>query len=287
MKLAYFPNHIAKNAHTVLDAFLTGCRRVNITPSESDKHADAAVIWSQLWAGRMAANRDIWQHFRKHNRPVVVLEVGGLIRGHTWRIGLNGVNRQGVYWNQGNDAARAQKLGIRLEPWSPGGQHIMICLQRSESEQWRGLPPVDKWLTSIVHTLRQHTDRPIVVRSHPRQKISLSVDQIKMMVPQKLINTYDCFDFDPRGSWAVINWSSNPAMQSVIQGVPAFVGPDSLAMPVSAGDLSSIESPARPDRQQWLNDLCYAEWTVDEIMAGIPQAMLKQSMLTHPHSAFV
>ena len=61
-----------------------------------------------------------------------------------------------------------------------------------------------------------------------------------------------------------------PATQAIIQGVPVFTGPDSLAWPVANKDLTTISLPFRPDRTQWFNDLAYTEWTIEEISEGLP-----------------
>ena len=53
-------------------------------------------------------------------------------------------------------------------------------------------------------------------------------------------------------------------------GVPAFVGPDSLASAIANWDLSQIENPPRPDRTAWLEQLAHTEWTVEEIKSGLP-----------------
>ena len=68
----------------------------------------------------------------------------------------------------------------------------------------------------------------------------------------------------------MVNWSSNPATHAVINGVPVFVGPDSLSFDVGCPNLASINAPVMPDRTQWLNDLAYTEWTLDEIEQGLP-----------------
>jgi hypothetical protein len=53
-----------------------------------------------------------------------------------------------------------------------------------------------------------------------------------------------------------------------------FTSPASLSAPVGNFDLANIEKPLRPERQQWLNDLAYTEWTVEEIKQGIPLGRL-------------
>jgi hypothetical protein len=89
-------------------------------------------------------------------------------------------------------------------------------------------------------------------------------------------NTYDDYDFDKtlKHAWAVVNWNSGPGSQAIMSGVPAFVGPDSVAAPVANSDLSQIETPNKPDRDQWLVEISHAEWTVDEIATGNPVARL-------------
>lgn len=91
---------------------------------------------------------------------------------------------------------------------------------------------------------------------------------------KKLLNTYDDFDMSFNNIWATVNWSSNPGIHSVINGVPIFTGPSSLAWPVSNTGTETIENPTMPDRQQWLNDYAHTEYTVDEIKQGVPLTYL-------------
>ena len=69
-----------------------------------------------------------------------------------------------------------------------------------------------------------------------------------------------------------ISYSSNPGVHSIIEGVPAFVSPSSLAYPVGndIDFLHDIEQPLMPDRTQWLNDYAWTEYTIEEISQGLP-----------------
>ena len=231
--------------------------------------ADVAVIWSQLWTGRMAPNRAVWNEFSASGRPVVVLEVGQLNRGVTWKIGINGVNARG-WFGEGIEPERAKKLAVRLQPWHQG-DHILIAMQRSDSEQWAGLPPAQQWLDQTIARIREHTDRAIVVRPHPRQKLQPKMG-VKFQTPLPLRGTYDEFDFRSTlsNAWAVVNENSGPGSQAVLDGVPAFVGAYSMAAPVANLDYALIEKPRMPDRTAWLDELCHTEWTLGEIATGGP-----------------
>ena len=70
--------------------------------------------------------------------------------------------------------------------------------------------------------------------------------------------------------FALVNWSSNPGIQAAINGIPVFTGPSSLAWPIANQQLSQITKPKKPDRQQWLNDYAWTEFTISEIEQGIP-----------------
>ena len=276
MNISIFNKFGALNSVPVFEAFREGCKRNRVSVTEHNSAADVAVIWSQLWTGRMAPNREVWQEFTTARKPVIVMEVGQLMRGVTWKMGINGVNAR-AQWGEGSQQDRAKLLSMRLQPWHQG-DHILIAMQRSDSEQWAGLPPADQWLTQTIARIREHSDRPIVVRPHPRQRLT-PMPGVTIQQPQSLRGTYDEFDFRSSlgRAWAVVNENSGPGSQAIIDGVPAFVGADSMAVPVANTDFAQIENPLMPERSAWLEQLCHTEWTVSEIRSGLPLGRLLKS----------
>lgn len=274
MKLAYFPNQCALNARPVMDAFLTSCEAAGAAVVTNSMSADAAVIWSQLWAGRMRDNRGVWDHYRSQGKPIIVLEVGALKRNVTWRVMLNGKH---CPLQSQNNSHRADSLGLSARPWRLGGEHILIALQRNDSNLWQGMAPTSQWVQQTVAALQSVTDKKIVVRSHPRQPIRLPGIQVQQ--PVSIPGTYDDFDFvqSLENVYAVVNHNSSSAVQAILNGIPAVVSTTSIAAPVAATDLSCINNLIRPDRQQWINDLAWSEWTVEEIAQGIPLQLLNIS----------
>ena len=144
-------------------------------------------------------------------------------------------------------------------------------MQRGDSQQWLGQPPVDRWLADIIDQIRQYTTRTIVVRPHPRSGCTIPSGCI-INRPQFTIGTYDDFDYNRvlESAHCVLNWNSGPGVQALLAGVPAFVGPSSLASPIANWDLSQIERPTRPERSVWIEQLSHTEWTIDEIKSGLP-----------------
>jgi len=271
----------ALNSRPVFDAFANSVVNCGGTISNSANYVDSDidVIWSVLFHNKMANNRTVWDYCRNRGKPVIVLEVGGIQRGTTWKVGLNGINRDAYFGDSGNNETRAQKLGIDLKPWRSKGEYILICGQHDKSLQWQNMPTMSAWFLQTYNEIRKHSDRPIIFRPHPRcrlPEIERGLKHVYRQEPRHLSGTYDDYDIGFDNIWATISYSSNPGIHSVIEGVAAFVGTSSLAYD-AANDidfLHDIESPLQPDRTQWLNDYAYTEWTVEEISQGIPLKQL-------------
>jgi hypothetical protein len=262
----------------VMQAFLHGLQHLGVKVCADDLNSDGVILWSQLWAGRMRPNQEIYQHYMAKHAAVIVIDVGCIARNHTWRISLWGNARLA---GQGHDPARREKLGISLVPWRSQGRHIVIALQRPDSNQWQGMPDPDAWLTHTVQHIRSVSDRPIQVRPHPRHAIDCNIKDVTIEQPNRVPGTYDDYDFDRamHDAWAVVNWNSTPGIISALRGVPVFVGAASLAAAVGNVDLGLIENPEMPDREQWANDLAWTEWTIDEIHSGQPQRLILDHIL--------
>ena len=236
---------------------------------------DVAVIWSVLWNGRMTRNKQVWEQNRKLNRPVIVLEVGGIQRGTTWKVGLNGINRDAYFGDKDNDRTRADNLGLVCKPWRSNGDFILVCGQHDKSLQWQNMPRMSNWFLNTYDEIRKYTERPIVFRPHPRcrlEHIERGLKNVHRQEPHHVNGTYDDFDMGFDNVWATVSYSSNPGTHSCINGVPAFVSTHSLAYDVGndIDFLYDIEDPLMPDRQQWLNDYAHTEYTIEEISQGTP-----------------
>ena len=270
----------ALNSGPVFDAFHAGANALGHSVSiDGDSGID--VIWSVLFNSRMAGNRAIWERNVQQSKPTIVLEVGGIKRGKTWKVAINGINRDAYFGPINNTSERADKLELELKSWRHDGEYILICGQHEQSLQWKNMPRMSTWVMETIDTIQKHTDRPIIFRPHPRCRlphIETEFNNVKRQDPQYVNGTYDDFDMNFKNIYATVNWSSNPAIHSVIEGIPAFTGPSSLAYDVALQDFSQIDNPLYCDRRQWLNDYAYTEWTVEEISQGLPLKLLTSKL---------
>ena len=273
MRFRLYREYGALNSRPVFDAFEKGLKSLGHESVNTGE--DVAVIWSVLWAGRMAANQRIYRECRAAGKPVIIIEVGNLFRGITWRICLENINGQGEFANdQEIDQNRPEKLGISLEAYKDTrSPEILIATQHRASLQWEGQPSMQTWTEQTIKLLRQYTDRKIVVRPHPRSPISVSLPNVVMELPKLVPGSYDDFDINYHYH-CVINHNSGPAVQAAIKGIPIICDSTSLAAPVS-NTVSDIENLQFPNRDDWFLKLCHTEWTVDEIIKGIPLQRLQ------------
>ena len=266
--IAYFPSQCALNSRPVVNAVLDCLQARGIQTQENSWASDAAIIWSVLWAGRMANNQKVYEHYRSQGKPVIIIEIGALYRGNTWKIAVNNINAQGYYGHLDNlDWDRPKKLKISLATQLSPNPNIIVALQHDRSLQVTGLEMAD-WLHTTLEILKNNTDRPITVRPHPRCRLLLNNLPLGVTVetPNKLPNTYDSFDMH-YDCHALVNYNSGPGIQAAIAGVRPIVEFTSLAYPVSVG-FADIEQPYIRDRELWLTQICHTEYTVDELRRG-------------------
>lgn len=182
----------------------------------------------------------------------------------------------GVYYNTNNYAngnstdakwnTVKQRLNLTLSPWRSNGQHILVCGQRDGGWAMKGVD-MPAWTVQIVKQIRQHTDRPIVVRPHPKNPINVNL--FRNFANVKL-STNASLQQDLNNAWASVFFNSSSCVASVLAGVPVFASdPDCVAWSVANANLSQIEKPLTPEREQWLWDLSAAHWTDDESRAGL------------------
>lgn len=186
------------------------------------------------------------------------------------RYSLGGVfYNKNNYANTNSDDAKwshiQRTLNIGMQSWRSNGQHVLLCLQRDGGWSMKGVD-LDSWVADKITQLRTYTDRPILVRPHPKTKID----------PGKF-NRFANVQFsqnttlaqDLANAWASVFYNSSSSVAAVLAGIPTFADDDDcVSWSVSNHDISMIEHPNMPDRQQWICDLSAAHWTDHESQSG-------------------
>jgi hypothetical protein len=145
---------------------------------------------------------------------------------------------------------RWQRLGKRIGKWKRGGRSIVVCPPGEQFASLNGFNAA-QWLTDTMAALKQHSDRPVVIRRKPKGEPGVSLwDSLR-----------DCH--------AMVAHSSNSAVEALLFGVPVFCTAPCAALRMGEGDLSKIESPRYPeDREQFFWNLAANQWTLAEMRSG-------------------
>ena len=274
MKIAHFPNNLPSNKDLVYPELLSA---ISLTDEivEGSMDADAALIWSVLWFGKMSGNKRVWDHYRTQGKPVIVIEVGGLSRNDTWKLGINGINRDADFGlSLGVNPDRVKKLGIEISPWQKTDKpYILVCGQHGHSLQWKHMPDMETYYKNTVTEIRKYSDKPIVLRSHPRfrERVHFPIEDEKWFldnncewnIAKHVQKTYDSFDLEDqlKETYFTVSFSSNAGISSIIQGIPTVVSKHSLAYDMS----SSFNELNYPDREDWLINMANIEYFPNEI----------------------
>jgi hypothetical protein len=137
---------------------------------------------------------------------------------------------------------------LKTDVWEwKKGDHIVVA---EPSPTYQKFHEIDGWTPKTIGLIRKYTKRRIVTRDKEQQRFGRKLHE------------------DLRGAHALVTHGSNAAVESVIMGCPVFVHPDSAAALVGKTDLSEIEEPAYPEREQWLRSLSYSQWDETELVDG-------------------
>lgn len=199
------------------------------------------------------------------------------------RYSFNGVfPKEGIYCNETATDENWQRMrahyNMDLRPWRTQGNHILICMQRPMGWSMRG-QNLMQWLDNTLGQIRQHSDRPIILRWHPgdwknfpknenfrRYNVTLSPQE--RHITQDLVNC-----------WALVCHNSTPSSVAVIEGIPAFITDDPgycQAGDVANTNLGLLENPQLPDREQWIRKLAQCHWSFEDLRSGRQWAHMRQ-----------
>lgn len=160
-------------------------------------------------------------------------------------------------------ADRWQRMAIELQP-RRHGRRIIIAVPDEKPCKFYGIHWLD-WVESTVATIKQYTDRPIVIRQRaPKRQDRITTDPLLKVLQDDV--------------HALVTFNSNAATESIIAGVPAFtLAPSNAASPVASQDLSQIETPywaSQDKRQAWAQHLAYGQFHIQELKDGTAYRIL-------------
>ena len=170
---------------------------------------------------------------------------------------------------------RLRLTGVVAEPYYklPKGDSILFDGATNKYCQWYGLGNQVDWGTSIIERIRQHTDRIVIYRPRPDHNPTPVIYDV---------HTSLCpLQEDLSRAHVVVSHGGNLGWDAVVAGRPHFAIDISIARPMSETRWSHLDTPYVPvngARQQWMANVCYCQWTFDELADGAGWRIIKQQL---------
>lgn len=207
-----------------------------------------------------------------------------------WRVGINGFLNRSATWPSLPDEVADLRLSDRRLAWSGWKLneqgHIVVALQLPGDASLRGAD-VNDWAYDTVVTLRQHTDRPIVVRNHPLSSVRAFTDHERLawrLMAQGIDNLAFSdganipWHQDLYEAYCTVTYSSGLAVDSVLSGIPTIAcDPGNFAWGISVNDPADVEHILLPDddtMNQWLRTIMACQWSIAEMKDGVAWSYL-------------
>lgn len=148
------------------------------------------------------------------------------------------------------------------------GKNILLCPPSAKAMSAFGLD-LDTWMQETISTIKQHTDRPIVIRKKVSRRERTSTDTMEMALAQDV--------------HCLVTFNSIAATEAILLGKPAFTLGPNAAHAVSLSDLSLIETPKIPTADEveaFAAHLAYCQFTEAEMRDGTAWRILNDTDVT-------
>lgn len=198
--------------------------------------------------------------------------IGNLGKHKRWhRIVKNGMQHSEPNYNLPSDRFDSM-LGeitynhVKFDGWKPEGSAILVVTPSDKPCNFYGVNR-DTWVSETIQTLREHTDREIIVRD----KADRRSERVRAG------SIYNQFIEDD--VYAVVTYNSIAAIEAIGYGIPAFALAPTIAAPLCLDDLSKIESPLYEDVskvEKWQHWMAYCQYAPYEMIDGTAMQLIKE-----------
>jgi len=233
-------------------------------------------------------------HIKNSGKPFIVSESEPFREHKGWlRFGWNSYRWNDANWNNDNVGPerwnRFEKLTkIKFTDWHSPGDNILIMGQKEGDSSLvriyqEGYESIYNWIYDQILTIRKYTDRPIVIRPHPRN-LDRGVKIVNRLLEKNDLKNVaisnnltsggnqggEGLDKDFSEAYCTVTYNSLSSVESVVRGIPVFaLDGGSMAFPVAHKDLKDIENLKYDiDLQDWKNKIAYAMWNKQDVISG-------------------
>lgn len=217
--------------------------------------------------------------FKKLGEDIAVLELGYIrdpVDERKWiSYAWNGLNGYADVINKQCPSDRKEKyFNNILKPENTNGEIILILTQVYHDQSLDKYGRENINYDKLIRDIRKVTTAPIFIKHHPKEwnpgiyNITEKVSYIDKHTPLEYIFPL---------CKATVSINSNSSVDSLIAGVPTItLDKGSMASSIAESNIDNINNIKLPGRDNWLNNLCYSQWLIEEAASGDVWDYMKQ-----------
>lgn len=195
--------------------------------------------------------RSIYQRFPAY----IYADIGYWQRDSYYRLAVNGWSPE-RYVRAGLPADRFDRLGLAVKSWRSGGQ-IVVAGSTAKAAREHGLT-YQEWERQAIRRLHE-LGLEVIYRPKPNDPCATVLEGLapdRRPISETLATS---------GGW--VTHHSNSAVDALLAGVPVHCQAGAAA--AFSVPLESMVDPPRLDsREQFLADVAWLQWTLDEMRSG-------------------
>jgi hypothetical protein len=263
LKVACFTHHLSKYK-VIASAMCAGIRacgdEAEIFQIDGEQ-PDADVAVSYGWKRNRVLHR--YPQF-------AYADLGYWCRATHFRLAVNGWSPDS-YVLAGLSAHRLASFGVQVQPWRGGGREVLLVGASAKSMCEHGYSYLE-WETAMARALVSRglrvafRPKPTDLDRMPIQVEGVTYDERPLL---EALNAASC----------VVTHHSNVAIDALVHGVPAYCELGAgAAFSVQSNEISAAP-PRLEGREQFLADVAWLQWSLDEMRSGAAWAHLRERNL--------
>ena len=234
----------------ILKSFVMGCGGQITYWDKTAENMTPVVV-------RGVTKRKVMEACRARGRDFYYIDTGyfgNTAKGKLYhRITRNDVQYFGPVVDRPSD--RLALTGIGFRKFRPG-TNILLAPPSQKLLMMYDID-LETWLNTTIEEIKNHTDRPIVIRKKQSRTVRMTEDTMEMALAQDV--------------HCLVTFSSIAAGEALLLGKPAITLGPNAAAPLCSQHICEIENPKIPTLDEvkaWAANLAYNQFTEAEMRNG-------------------
>lgn len=279
-RVAVISTRTTRRSLVVCEAMVAGIRAVGdacdvVDEADYPVRPDHEVAVFYGLGGRL---RRIFQQYREAGLTAVYIDLGWWMRKEPTfysgyhKFAINSRHPTAYFQKVKHHRDRFDVFGLGVQPRDRLGDAILLAGMGDKAATVEGFV-VEEWERKAIARIREFTDREIIYRPKPSWKSAAPIEGTTFSHPDQPLDEVLV------RARAVVTHHSNVAVDAQVIGIPTY-SEDGVASVREIGVplLERIETwgvAPVAERRQWLRDIAYQQWNVEEMTQGLPWRYLR------------